>query len=129
MRLNTTGTTRFVVIIGRHAVKIARGVTGRRCNLYEAKTWATESQERKSILCPVVFCSWTGDALIMPSATPLTEAQKEAFIESDAFPDWDYIPGGSRSPFEYKASDWGFLDGKLVALDYSAPALFPHEED
>jgi hypothetical protein len=44
-------------------------------------------------------------------------------MDTDGFPDWDYVPPDDTSPFEYKASDWGWLQGRLVALDYSAPAL------
>jgi hypothetical protein len=45
--------------------------------------------------------------------------------ETGGFPDWD-----SGHPFEYKASDWGWLDGQLVALDYSASVLCeePHPD-
>ena len=31
-------------------------------------------------------------------------------------------------PFEVKASDWGRIDGRLVALDYSTPAYDSEEE-
>jgi hypothetical protein len=31
-------------------------------------------------------------------------------------------------PFEWKASDWGELDGRLVAVDYAAPVLFPDDD-
>jgi hypothetical protein len=30
------------------------------------------------------------------------------------------MPPGPSEPFEYKESDWGYLDGRLVALDYPA---------
>ena len=33
------------------------------------------------------------------------------------------MPGGPSSPLEHKASDWGNLDGRLVALDYPAIQL------
>ena len=49
--------------------------------------------------------------------------RKNHLIETDGFPDWDYVPPDEASPFEYKASDWGWLGGRLVALDYSAPGL------
>jgi hypothetical protein len=42
-------------------------------------------------------------------------------LERCAFPDWDYMPGGDGDPFEPKATDWGRIDGRLVALDYSTP--------
>jgi hypothetical protein len=59
----------------------------------------------------------------------LSEGDAERFRDEDVFPDWDYMPGeGEPSPFEYKASDWGWLAGKLVAVDYSAPALVTADE-
>jgi hypothetical protein len=46
-------------------------------------------------------------------------------MHTDGFPDWDDMPPNDEGlPFEFKASDWDWLDGRLVALDYSAPALF-----
>ena len=35
---------------------------------------------------------------------------------------WDYMPGEDSCPFEPKASDWGWFEGRMVALDYSTPA-------
>jgi hypothetical protein len=35
---------------------------------------------------------------------------------------WDYMPGEDGCPFEPKASDWGWFEGRMVALDYSIPA-------
>ena len=60
----------------------------------------------------------------MRAAQPLSEAEKITLMVTNGFPDWDYMPPDETAPFEYKASDWGWLDGRLVALDYSAPALF-----
>jgi hypothetical protein len=55
----------------------------------------------------------------------ITEEEKADLMDRDAFPDWDYMPPNDEGfPFEFKASDWGWLNGRLVALDYSAPALF-----
>ena len=65
------------------------------------------------------------------AANPLTEPERDHLMKTDGFPDWDYLPPNDEGhPFEYKASDWGWLDGQLVALDYSAPALFeePHPD-
>ena len=49
-------------------------------------------------------------------------------MDSSGFPDWDYMPGEEGQPFEYKASDWGWFDGRLVSVDYSAPAFDTPEE-
>jgi hypothetical protein len=35
---------------------------------------------------------------------------------------WDYMPGDDSCPFEPMASDWGWFEGRMVALDYSTPA-------
>jgi hypothetical protein len=75
------------------------------------------------MLCPVRWCATGGWLMVMARATPLTEVEKDNFIDSDGFPDWDYMPGEDGHPFEFKASDWGWLDGRLIALDYSTPAF------
>jgi hypothetical protein len=76
------------------------------------------------MLCPVLARLPFGFGLIMQRAEPLSESEKNELIESDGFPDWDYLPPDETCPFEYKASDWGRLpNGRIVALDYSAPAL------
>jgi len=77
------------------------------------------------MLCPVLWCERHGKFLIMRAARPLTEAECEHLKDTDGFPDWDYMPSERESePFEHKPLDWGYLDSRLVALDYSAPALF-----
>jgi hypothetical protein len=79
------------------------------------------------MLCPVLW-SAGGWLIVMATATPLTEDEKDELIDSDGFPDWDYIPGEDSEPFEYKASDWGWFEGRLVALDYLTPAFDTPEE-
>ena len=37
--------------------------------------------------------------------------------------EWDYAgPSDDGLPFEWKPSDWGYLDGQVVAVDYAATA-------
>jgi hypothetical protein len=43
----------------------------------------------------------------MASARPLSAADHEELLDTDGFPDWDYMPGEDGQPFEFKASDWG----------------------
>jgi hypothetical protein len=130
MKLRTDGTTRLVLVLGRYALKFARGRKGRFCNLFEAKTWAEATPARRQILCPVVGCAPLGLMLIMPAARPLTQEEFDAHDLGDTLPDWDYLPGDPTEPFEDKGSDWGMLDGRLVALDYSWPAIpFPDQGD
>ena len=118
------GSTRAVLVIGSLALKFGLGERGCRCNRFEARLYRRVNARRRALLCPVLWCTPHGTVLAMRAARPLTEAEKIMLITTDGFPDWDYVPPDETAPFEYKASDWGWLDGHLVALDYSAPALF-----
>jgi hypothetical protein len=117
------GTTRAVICLPFMALKLAKGERGRRCNLFERDTFRRVDERRRAMLCPVLCCDPFGFVLIARAAKPLTERERDELWASDGFPDWDYVPPDEGEPFEYKPSDWGWLDGKLVALDYSAPAL------
>jgi hypothetical protein len=76
------------------------------------------------MLCPVLARLPYCFGLVMQRAKPLSEREHDQIEDADEFPDWDYVPPDETCPFEYKASDWGRLpDGRIVALDYSAPAL------
>jgi hypothetical protein len=75
------------------------------------------------MLCPVLARLPLGLAILMSRARPLSEDEAERLRATRGFPDWGYGPPDyDECPFEPKASDWGRLpDGRLVALDYSAP--------
>ena len=118
------GSTRAVVVLGPLALKFARGERGRRCNRFEADLYTRVNARRRAMLCPVLWCTSAGSVLVARTAQPLTQEEKDRLIETDSFPDWDYVPPDEDFPFEYKASDWGWIAGRLVALDYSAPVLF-----
>ena len=77
------------------------------------------------MLCPVLACLPFGLAIVMQRAQPLSEDEAKRLRSTRGFSDWDYMPpDDDECPFEPKASDWGRLpDGRLVALDYSMPAL------
>jgi hypothetical protein len=94
---------------------------GRRWNEYEANLFLTVDARRRAMLCPVRWCSAGGRLLASASARPLSKADQEELLAANGFPDWDYMPGEDGQPFEFKASDWGRLNGRLVALDYSTP--------
>ncbi|GEP06865.1 hypothetical protein [Methylobacterium oxalidis] len=121
--VSSTGSTRVVVVAGDFAFKIARSAEHRACNLFEERIWSEATPERKEMLCPVVQSLFDGWVLVMRAARPLSDEEAATHLAADTYPDWDYVPGGEDEPFEYKASDWGMLDGRLVALDYSAPAI------
>lgn len=55
------------------------------------------------------------------AASSLTEMMSlDEYME--AVDVWDYIPGEDSCPLEPKASEWGWLEGRMVALDYSTRA-------
>jgi hypothetical protein len=120
--ISRTGSMRSpVIVIGRFAVKFARNDRGRASNLYEAKLFRTVNATRQALLCPVLWVSPKGAVQIMQAAEPLTEMMSYEEYE-EAFEAWDYMPGEDGCPFEPKACDWGWLEGRMVALDYSTPA-------
>jgi hypothetical protein len=125
------GTTRTVLVLGPVALKLALGERGRRCNRFEAGLYKRVNPSRRAMLCPVLWCTPTGWVLIARAANPLTEPERDHLMKTGGFPDWDYLPPNDEGhPFEYKASDWGWLDGDLVALDCSASVLCeePHPD-
>ena len=117
------GVTRMVAIQGSLAVKFARDERGRRCNLFEVTTWSEcKGKKRGRHLCPVEWCDPTGAVLIMPKARPLTPPEVVTMRRHN-FSWWDYTPLGPGTPWESKPEDWGVVDGCIVAVDYSMPAL------
>jgi hypothetical protein len=86
------GTTRLVVIMGPIALKLGRGAPGRRCNLFEARLYKSVNDQRRAMLCPVLWCSPHGRLLLMRAARPLTEAEAVTLRAERGFPDWDYVP-------------------------------------
>jgi len=110
-----------VVVIGPIAVKFARNASGRASNLYEANLYRTANATRQALLCPVLWVSPGGLVQIMRAAVPLSEMMSLDEYQ-EAFEAWDYMPGEDSCPFEPKACDWGWFEGRRVALDYSTPA-------
>lgn len=117
------GNTRRVVVFGPWAFKFARGRAGVRCNLHEACLFrrARAKPHRQSMLCPVLWCSSPAIVLVMRrAATPVTQDQVNERMDN-AFYEWNYLgEPDDEHPFEWKPSDWGILDGRLVAVDYAA---------
>lgn len=125
-RLCRDGRTRLVFMLGPVALKFARGARGRRSNRFENCKYAEASERRRNMLCPIIWCAPWGILLVSRAARPLSEEEKDHLLRTAGFPDWNWERDtDNRSPFEFKASDWGRLDGRLVSLDYAAPVLFP----
>jgi hypothetical protein len=122
IRISRSGSMRSpVIVVGRFAFKFARDARGRASNLYEAKLYRTANATRRALLCPVLWVSRNGFVQVMRAAKPLTD-----MMGSDEYMHiaevWDKRSGEDSCPFEPKASDWGWFEGRMVALDYSTPA-------
>jgi len=110
------GATRTVLLTRRHAIKVPRPTNWR---LFLAGLLAN-MQERQFArtgwpqLCPVRWSTPGGWLLVMPRCRPLrqplTQDEYEAFVEHD-----DY-----RVPVEWKTDSFGYLAGRLVAIDYGS---------
>lgn len=112
------GTTRTVFLIGRFAIKFPAMVgwplflLGLLANMQEAKFSRCGWPE----LCPVLFSIPGGWMIVMQRATVLTVAEWISMDKSsiDAFINKpDYV-----LPVERKSDSFGWLNGKLVAVDY-----------
>jgi hypothetical protein len=110
-----------VIVAGGFAFKFARNARGRASNLYEAELYRSAKATRRALLCPVLWVSRNGSVQIARAAKPLTEmmSSNEYMHVVEV---WDYMSGEDGCPFEPKASDWGWFEGRMVALDYSTPA-------
>jgi len=78
------------------------------------------------VALPVIWCAPKGVLLVMRAATRLKEEEFVRRYETGGLPDWKHVPFSTEvTPFEQnKAADFGWLDGRLVAVDYAAdPAL------
>jgi hypothetical protein len=122
IRISRAGSMRSpVIVVGRLAFKFARDARGRASNLYEAKLYRTANATRRTLLCPVLWVSRNGFVQIMRAAQPLTDMMSlEEYMDVAEL--WNKLQGEDSCPFEPKASDWGWLEGRMVALDYSTPA-------
>jgi hypothetical protein len=115
------GATRAVLLLGPWAIKFVRLRHGIRCNWHEADLFRRNKnkEHRRLMLCPVLWCSRPAIVLIMRrAATPITQVQIDE-LKARFWKEWDYLGlGDDGHPFEWKLSDWGVLDERLVAVDY-----------
>lgn len=111
------GSTRYVYRVGRYAVKIPSlysweaFIHGLLANMQEHRF----SQTKDSRLCPVVFYIRGGFMCVMPWVDELLEQRMPKdkytnFVAADVY--------GLVVPAENKADSFGYLNGRLVAVDY-----------
>lgn len=130
MKYLKTGATRRVLLIGRHAFKIPfawpgtgnafrwvfrRFRDGLFANCCEMVYSGMEfSGNGVAFVCnPVVFSLPRGLLVVQRRALPIDDDTFDILEEACAW-----------SPVEYKPDSFGFVDGKLVAVDYGAGSFY-----
>lgn len=126
MKLNKEGSTRWVLLIGRIAIKFPCPSTkkswlqGLVANMVERELAYTKSDT----LCPVYFSAWWGLFNIVPRVAVLTD---EEYIEHvlkvhPKSPNYVNIILWPCNDFvlhiEGKSNSYGWYKGKVVAIDY-----------
>lgn len=116
--INLCGCTRIVILTKNYAFKLPNFIggwrlflTGLLCNMQERLFAATGWPE----LCPVVFSISGGWLIIMRRAK---EMAVDEFLDFDSQAWAD--KGTHVIPCEHKANSFGWLDGKVVCVDYGS---------
>jgi hypothetical protein len=107
------GVFRRVVFLGPFAIKLPRWsmfLRAMRCNRWEREMWIVwRPMFQWDNLCPIILADPLGLFVLMRKATqPVTEVEFEE-AESKFYP---------NITNEGKLDDYGYLDLKVVALDY-----------
>lgn len=119
--VTSSGATRLVFLVGRYAVKLPQLRYGWRNFLHGLLANLQEREFSRAgwpELCPVVFALPLGLLVVMPRAEVLDDGdgRDDAALEamlSDFCNRPDYVV-----PAELKADSFGYLGGRLVAIDY-----------
>jgi len=121
MNINTVGATRTVILTEKYAFKLP-GTWGERpsywwkhlllgllANIQEI----TFSKTKWPELCPILFYIPGGFLVVMPRLQIMTKEEFKNF-------DWNGFQSGQdyTVPVENKADSFGYLNGKVVAVDY-----------
>ena len=110
------GAYRCVIFLGPYAMKFPRLrnlLAGLRCNRWQREMWRVwQPILRWETLCPVVCADPLGLVVIMP------RAEQGGITHLDVMLKPDYHPETSG---EFKASDCGRVNGRVVTFDYGLP--------
>jgi hypothetical protein len=116
MRYIGHGETREVFLIGKYAIKIPKlryGWENLRLGLRANRREATLGASGRPELCPVLWSTRGGWLVVMPLCAPLTEADFNSWLADGAFGE-----AGRDIPCEWKQDCFGYLEGRIVCVDY-----------
>ena len=117
MHINRQGATRRVLLTKRYAFKVPTWVEwrlflkGLLANMQECVWWTTRDRR----LCPVVFSLPGGWLNVMKRAEVV---DFEALCESQECGYWTGDPDLTWVTSDFKADNFGMLNGVLVCVDY-----------
>jgi hypothetical protein len=121
------GSRRYVLLLGRWAIKVPHSRLGMHCNRNEAIIWRRAFPTNRVKLCPVVFSLPLGVVIVMPRASPVTLDERNAYDSDSTDPGkidvflWDPEPSGNYALLEPKPENLGWLNGLMVHVDYGEP--------
>lgn len=111
-----SGVFRRVILVGRFAIKIPHwrnAFSGLRCNRWEREMWFTwRPIFGWQNLCPIRFADPLGLVVVIPRATQPVTFEDVVAATPDYYPD---------ITSEMKAVDFGWVEGRVLALDYGLP--------
>lgn len=112
-----SGATRWVFLVGRLAIKVPRPTQWRLflCGLLSNMQERQFSRTGWPELCPVLASLPGGWLVVMPRCRPLTDLQFENFDTREFISRSD-----GQIPVEEKQCSFGWLDGRIVAVDYGS---------
>jgi hypothetical protein len=92
--------------------------SGWRANRTETATWKATHDES---LCPVICGAW-GLFIVMPFARPLSDKEfsKFSMSEDSTRPSSAFLPDQEG---DFKQSNYGMHNGRVVKIDYGGKAL------
>jgi hypothetical protein len=120
------GATRTVLLVGKYAIKFPSlyswqmfllGLLG---NIQERRWWKTGWAEARLKLCPVLIADRWGFILIMPRCELLAGSPDEAAMSEQEHRAFTTLEAGGCLPVENKRSSFGYLNGRLVAVDFGS---------
>lgn len=113
------GTYRWVLLLGRWAIKVPRPARlrgGLWCNREEMRVWELT---KHALLCPVVSCGLRGAWLIMERAETLPPAGSVAIRVARLEMITKYQRDTGLEAPDNKHENLGYLDGRMVVVDYA----------
>lgn len=125
MKIIKTGVTRLVFLVGSYAIKIPRFYSYRHflqgilANDQEAY-WSSCFKHNEK-LCPVLLTCPGRFFIVMPRVKVLTDAELDYGFPDGVDSFLRIVPDNeSRFPGEKKSDSFGWLNGRLVIIDYGS---------